>query len=290
MSETFIGDPLGLQPADADPSVRTIAEYNHRVRSSLFGHETPEQRTLRIEMFGADLNSGLIKEIKGKRVLVDKLKSFTSDQYALLAQKRSMQEAETIVRDRLNREQGSLDELNERKLDLVRRYNPVSRKATRIFAPPNQTGYTCVPTSLHEVGSRVVGASWPFRSVTETQQEFDNFTHGEWTNPSRIGEFVRHLNQQGIPVGAKSCIEPLTLNAGLQVGGMAVAKHQDWAHVYIIEDFEKQEGDLGFIVGNTLGGTVREGVGLTEVDRSFFKPDEINAVTVIVPLTPKVAR
>lgn len=290
MSETFTGDPLGLQPVDAAPAFRPIAEYNYRVRSALFGHETREQRQLRTEMFGVDLSSGLMEAIKEKRVLIDKLKNFTSEQYTKLAQGRTLQEAQAIVKERLGREQQNLSELNGNKLDLVRRYNPARRRAEREFAPPNQTGYTCVPTSLHEVGRRVIGERWPFKSATETQKEFDGFTHGDWTNPSRIGEFVRHLNQQGVPVGARSCVEPLTLTAGLQTGGMAVAKHQDWAHVYIIEDFEQQGRDLEFIVGNTLGGSVRKGVGLVEVDQSFFKPDEINAVTVVVPLTTQVAR
>ncbi len=290
MSETFEGDPLGLQPADADPVFRSIAEYNHRVRSVLFGHETPEQRQLRIEMFGEDLSSGLMETIKEKRVLIDKLKRFTPEQYAKLTQGRTMREAEAIVRERLEREKQGLGGLNGKKLDLVRRYNPVMRRAMRSFAPPNQTGYTCVPTSLHEVGTRVIGAHWPFKSAIQTQQEFDSFTHGDWTNPSRIGEFIRHLNQKGVPVGARGCIEPLTLTAGLHAGGMAVAKHQDWAHAYILEDFENDGKDLEFVVGNTLGGTVRKRVGLVEVDQSFFKPDEINAVTVVVPLTAKVAR
>lgn len=290
MSETFIDDPLGLQPEDANPAFKPLAEYNYRVRSALFGRENPEQRQIRTEMFGADLSSGLMEAIKEKRVLIEKLRNFTPEQYARLAQGRSLQEAQALVKERLEREQQNLGGLNGNKLELVRRYNPAKRRAERVFAPPNQTGYTCVPTSLHEVGTRVIGERWPFKSATETQREFDNFTRGDWTNPSRIGEFVRHLNQQGVPVGARSCVEPLTLTAGLQVGGMAVAKHQDWAHVYIIEDFERQERDLEFAVGNTLGGTVRKRVGLVEVDQTFFKPDEINAVTVVVPLTAKVAR
>lgn len=287
LDESFHGDPLGLQPKDASPQFRDIATYNHLVRSTIFGNEKPEERKIRISMFGTDLDSGLMGEIAALRTMIDRLTNFTPAQYEALCKKqadRTMEEAQEIVHERLKKELANLSLLNRQKLELTKQYNPDLRTPGNEFNPPNQTGYTCVPTSLHEVGKRVI-KEWPFKSMAETQKAFGDQVHGEWTNPSTINEFIRALNQQGVPVAARYCTEPLTLTAGIRAGGMAVAKHQDWDHVYIIEDFGKEnDHDLKFVVGNTHGGTVKNGVSLTEIDESFFKPSQINSVTVIVPV------
>lgn len=284
MSE-LIGDPLGLQPADAPSVFRGIAKYNYLVRSVLFGQESPEQRQVRIGMFGTDLNSGVMGQITEKRALIVKLEEFTPQQYAKLAEGRSLAGAYKAIAERLERERQELDTLNQGKLRLVKAYASPTRTPQQIFYPPKQKGYTCVPTALHEVGRRIAGKDWPFQSVEAIRSEFDQLTHGDWTNPTRIAEFVRYLgDRKRVPLLARSCLEPLTLVAGIQAGGMAVAKHQGWEHVYIVEDFgRKGGGDLQFVVGSTLGGVLDEEVSLEEVDRTYFKPQEINAVTVILP-------
>lgn len=282
-NESLRGDPLGAQPADVPVLLRPIAEYNHKVRSILFGDETDEQRQLRIEMLGHDLQSGLMKKIEDKRARIDKLKLLTEEQRRKLSSTLSMSEINTYVDKLILQEETALIELNAIKLQIVRKYHTTDRHAERIFAPTAQSGYTCVPLSLHEVCSRILGADWPFKTMDETQSSFSAFCNGDWTNPSMIANFISDCSRKGIPIAARSCSEPMTLMAGLKADGMAIAKHQDWAHVYIIEDFAKQADDIGFVIGNTLGGSVRRGVSLTEVDRTFLKPTEHHAVTIIIP-------
>jgi hypothetical protein len=278
VSGVLVPDPLGLQPEDASPILKDLAIYNHKVRSFLFGGETEYQREVRVQMFGEDLKSGVMGDLGRADYQLQRIEKARGEDRAGFESLGGEGVLEAL--------RENLAGSNREKLRLVREYNQAPKEVERCFAPQRQVWANCVPFSLHEVGRRAIGDDWPYRSRRQTKRAFGRFTGGDWQNPSKIRSFVRSLGQEeGAPVGARSCLEPLTLTAGLRAGGMAVAKHQDQGHVLIIEDFErKPDGDLAFVLGDALGGAVRKGASLEEIDRLFFRPDQRVAVTLVLPM------
>lgn len=286
--ETFQGDPLGLQPKDAWPEFASDAQYHHFVRSIIFGGETPEQRRIRADMFGPDLLSGLMQEIATIRGKIDPLLDYTDEEYSKLmslAVGRTKTEAMQMVQVTLKGRMKTLDELNERKLALVNNYAPEVVISKHGFNPPIQSGYMCVPTSIHTIGKHILKDRWPFDTAEGLKKSYEEKTNAKYTDADATVRFVRRLYNEGNQVVARVCNEPLTLIAGLGAGGMALAKIQSQDHVNIIEYVTRKRGeDVTFTIGDTLTGSNKERVPLREVDATFFKPNQGVSVAIIVPI------
>lgn len=283
-------------------SVPVITPFNEEVEKVVFGSASNTQKDVKNRMFGEDNLGGLMDEMGRVRTKLDKLLERKEtieddkDKFVSFIMKKknyNREQAEEFTRNMLNitnRELAEsttlLHELNKKKLSLTREYFAnTTRTAERSWLPPQQTGYNCVPMGIHLVGKRVLG-SWPFAKWQQTKQAYKTSVGADsWTNPTRIKSFIREINEKGHSIGAVMCEEPLTLMAALKAGGMAIARQQNWDHVFIIQDYEIDNGEISFIVGSTLGSNNErlKKMSLEELDTTFFKPDQLTSVTVIVP-------
>jgi hypothetical protein len=295
----IIGDTLGQKPWEARSGMQAVAYENYIIRSILFNNETPEQRKVRHNLLydanDVSLTGGIrerIDKLRGQIVGLQDDGQLT--EAAIRASKRlnqaiTVEDMRRAAGKRIPELQTQLRALNNDKLGLIKTYALPTKQIEKNFVPPGQTGFECVPTTIHAIGRKLLGNKWPFRTVEETHGAFEQIVPANrWFDPMLIETLIWNLyREKHLPILARMCSEPLTLMAGLSVGGMAVGKDISWAHVLLIEDWWMNKGTINFINGNTFGGgSVNPNVTLEEEDATFFDPLDISqkAVTIIFPV------
>lgn len=245
---------------------------------------------LKTELSGSDGSGGLFSQVKQRNTELVNLGPSDDEvnEFIKINTRYTREAASDYIKQIKERSiRGELNGIFDRIDNVVKVYfGDTERIAVRRFTPTIQSGYTCVPTSLHEVGKRILGDRWPYDTAEMTKNALSEATGGDFTNPSKIYALIGELFEKGFPIVSGTCTEPLSLLAGVKAGGMAIAKHESEDHVYIIEDIGKtQGGNVFFVVGNSLDGSVSE-MPLIEAIEKFFLQGY--GTTVIVPIRESV--